>query len=52
MLCSIWKDCMTANNGISGFRATGIYPCDPLKYPTDRFDKRMMVKFNDWVNAG
>ena len=52
MLCSIWRDCMTANNAISGFRATGIYPCDPLKYPTDRFDKRLMLKFNDWVNAG
>ena len=52
MLCSIWRDCMTANNAISGFRATGIYPCDPLKYPTDRFDKRLMLEFNDWVNAG
>ena len=31
---------------------TGIYPCDPLKYPTDRFDKQVMLKFTNWINAG
>ena len=42
---------MTPNNAIAGFRATRIYPCDPLKYPVDRYGKLIMVKFDDWVNV-
>ena len=52
MLCSIWTDLMTPNNAIAGFKATGIFPCDPLKYPKGRFDKRLGKKFDAWITAG
>ena len=52
MLCSIWTDSMTPKNAIAGFKATGIFPCDPLKYPTERFHKSLMKKFDAWIKAG
>ena len=43
---------MTPKNAIAGSKATGIFPCDPLKYPTERFDKRLMKTFDAWIKAG
>ena len=42
---------MTPKNAVAGFKATSIFPCDPLKYPTERFDKRLMKKFDAWIKA-
>ena len=43
---------MTPKNAIAGFKATGIFRCDTLKYQTERFDKSLMKKFDAWIKAG
>ena len=52
LLCRIWHQGMPAQNAISGFRATGVCPVDPSKYPVDRLDKRKLKEYNKWVADG
>ena len=52
LICSIWHQGLSAENAISGFRATGIYPTDKTKYPTNRFDPRLLKRYEHWVQMG
>lgn len=52
LLCSIWHQGLSAENSISGFRCTGIYPVDKDKYPVERFDPRLLKRYNLWVKQG
>ena len=53
LICSIWHQGLSAENAISGFRVTGIYPTDKTRYPTNRFDPHFLNVMNTgfkWVN--
>ena len=50
--CSIWHQGLSAQNVISGFRATGIYPTNKTKYPTNRFDPQLLKCHEHWVQMG
>ena len=52
LLCKIWHKGLTKENMRSGFKSTGIYPLDRTKYPTSRFDARLLKRFNQWVALG
>ena len=52
LICSIWHQGLSAENAISGFRATGIYPTDKTKYPTNRFDPELLKRYEHWVQMG
>ena len=52
LLCSVWHKSLSPENIRSGFRATGIYPLDRSKYPTDRYDPRLVKRYEQWVQLG
>ena len=37
---------------MSGFRATGNFPLNREKYPQDRFDQRLLKRYENWVRLG
>ena len=50
MVSEMWHDDMPSKNAISGFECTGIYPVDHSKYLLERFDDRLLNKYDEWVN--
>ena len=52
LLCSIWHKGLSPKNAMSGFRATGIYPVDRTKYPTERYDPRLVKRYEKWAKLG
>ena len=52
LLCSIWHKALSPKNVMSGFRATGIYPVDRTKYPTERYDPRLVKRYDKWAKLG
>ena len=52
LLCSVWHKGLSPENIRSGFRATGIYLLDRSKYPTDRYDPRLVKRYEQWVQLG
>ena len=48
MVCGMWHDAMPSKNAISGFESTGIYPVNRLKYPIERLDERLLIKYDEW----
>lgn len=51
-LGKIWKLGLSESNVISGFASTGVFPVDKSKYPSERFDKRLLKRYDLWVAAG
>ena len=51
-MSEIWHKCLSSSKIISGFRATGIYPIKREKYPQDRFDKRLLKRYKNWIDLG
>ena len=52
MLARIWHKCLSEENVRSGFRTTGIFPVDRTKFPTLRFDPRLLKRYETWVQLG
>ena len=52
LLSEVWHKGLSPNNIIAGFRATGIFPVDRSKYPNERFDARLVKRYNQWVELG
>ena len=52
LLASVWYTGLSPENVKAGFRATGIYPVDRSRYPTDRFDPRLVKRYDQWVKLG
>ena len=52
LIRSIWHQGLSTENAISGFRATGRYPTDKTKYPTNRFDPKLFKCYEHWVQMG
>ena len=52
MIGRIWHKCLSEENIKAGFRATGICPVNPSKFPQERFDARLLLRYNDWVARG
>ena len=51
-LCAVWPQALTKENIISGFRKSGIFPVDRTKYPLSRFDKRVLLRYQEWEKLG
>ena len=51
-LSEVWHKGLSPENIKSGFHATGIYPVDRSKFPTDRIDPRLLKRYNQWVALG
>ena len=47
LMCTIWDKGLRPENIKSGFKTTGIFPCDRSKYPTNRFDPEKLKRYND-----
>ena len=52
LLCKIWHKGLSPKNVIAGFRSTGIYPVNREKFPIDRFNARLLKRYNIWVELG
>ena len=52
MLGTIWYKGLSPENVKAGFRATGIWPSDRSKFPIERFDARLLKRYNAWVKCG
>ena len=52
LLSSVWHKGLSPENAIAGFTATGIYPVDRTKYPKERFDARLVKRYDQWVALG
>jgi hypothetical protein len=50
LLCAVWHDAMSEGNIKSGFRTTGIYPFNPHRFETDKFNKRKLASFSNERN--
>ncbi|KAJ8868208.1 hypothetical protein PR048_032017 [Dryococelus australis] len=44
-LCLLWYEGMIANNVISGFKSTRIFPSDHTKYPLDRINPEKLTRY-------
>ena len=51
-LSNIWHKSLSEKNIVSGFRATGKFPLNREKYPQDRFDQRLLKRYENWVRLG
>lgn len=51
-LAGIWKQCLSEKNVKAGFETTGIFSVDKNKYPRDRFDPRLLRRYDLWQDAG
>ena len=52
LLCSIFHEGLSIQNAISGFKATGIFPVNKNMYPQNRFDPRLLKRYNIWFEMG
>ena len=52
LLAKVWHKGLTPENVRSAFRTTGIWPVDSQKYNVDRFDQRLLRRYNYWVELG
>jgi len=48
MICSLWRNGLDAQNIISGFRSTGVFPVDKTKYKLSRLDKFKLQSYTAW----
>lgn len=44
---TVWYKCMTQNNIVNGFRATGLYPYDPNVIPEEAYAPSMLTQLPD-----
>ena len=51
-LGEVWHQGLSPGNIKAGFTCTGIFPVNPDKYPTSRFDSLLLRRYNAWVAAG
>ncbi|XP_065064643.1 uncharacterized protein LOC135690884 [Rhopilema esculentum] len=51
-LGDIWHKGLSPENIRAGFRATGVYPVDRKQFPVERFDTRLIKRYDAWVQAG
>ena len=47
-LAHTWNACLSESNVKSGFSSTGIFPVDRSKYPTKRFNPRLLRRSQRW----
>ena len=52
LLSTIWFQGLSKENIVSGFRTTGVFPCDKAKYPVSRFDKKLFKHYQAWESLG
>ena len=52
LLAKVWHKGLTPENVRSGFRTTGIWPVDSQKYNVYRFVRRLLRRYNYWVELG
>ena len=51
-LGEMWYQGLTPENVRAEFEATGVFPVNKEKFPTSRFDERLMSRYKNWVKAG
>ncbi|CAF2000862.1 unnamed protein product [Rotaria magnacalcarata] len=52
LLGQVWEKGINTNNIISGFEKTGIYPVNRHRYPSEKFNKYLMAKYNHSILLG
>ena len=52
LLAKVWHKGLMPENVRAAFRTTGIWPVDSQKYNVDRFDQRLLRRYNYWVELG
>ena len=52
LLGEIWYQGLSPKNVIAGFNATGIFPVDRSKYPSERLNTNLVRRYDTWVAAG
>ena len=52
MLSEVWRQGLSTKNIIAGFEATGVFPVNKLKYPTNRFNPNLLKSYKSWDAAG
>ena len=48
IVCSVWKEGITALNIVSGFRSRGVFPINRDKYPVSRLNPQKLQKYLEW----